>query len=398
MKYLRTFNTKTDYKTAKKGHSLNVPNVSYIKEDGSTYIMPAFANKYNAEAGDILAYTKTSYDKWTNAAEGDAKTAAFNEMYASIKYIKPEAYAGQIAQTYIADGIVAVPYSHTDDNTVRVMSLKYMSTATPELGTTNADPVVWGAFVDITGIKNHTGGACLNDPDMGDMSGLGSIVTTFLPSDVFTTKEVIGSDSEYYWDTTDDSHVPCPYLADGSLNPQFRGTDSNGTTLTNNCFSDMNGMSNTKAIIDTLDKTYLDKTLMASAVTNGGNVTINNTTNVSTNTFPAAICCQRYHSVLKPNSVSYSTNNTSTTITYGDWYLPSAGEVAYIIVSRGKIAYALHQINAAHQNSVAEYNTGWLWSSSEYFGLLAWSLAPSDGTVNNLGKNIGGRVRAFAAF
>lgn len=392
MKYLKTFDTRADYKRDKKGHSLSLPNVSYIKKDGSTYITPAITNKYNAEAGDILCYTKESYDKWVAATEGDAKTAAFNEMYASIKYIKPEAYTGQIAETYIADGIVAVPYSHTDDNTVRVMSLKYMNCDTPESGSLTATKIVWGAFVDIQGIKNYPGGVYLSDPDLGDISGLKSANNVYLPSDVFTTKEVIGSDSEYYWNSANGSHVPCPYLADGSLNPQFRGMDSNGSTLQNNCFSDMNGMSNTKAIIDTLDKNHLDKTLMASTVTNAQNVD-------GTNTFPAAICCQRYHSVLKPNSVLYTPKDTSTTITYGDWYLPSAGEAAYIIVSRGKIAYALDRINTAHPNSAAAYALSWLWSSSEYNGYNAWSLYPSDGYVSSHdSKNYPGRVRAFAAF
>lgn len=397
MKYLRTFDTKRNYKKDKRNHSLDLPNVSYIKKDGSTYITPAITNKYNAEAGDILCYTKESYDKWVAATEGDAKTAAFNEMYASIKYIKPEAYTGQIAETYIADGIVAVPYSHTDDNTVRVMSLKYMNCDTPESGSLTATNIVWGAYVDIQGIKNHTGGVYLSDPDLGDISGLASTDPVYLPSDVFTAKEVIGSDSEYYWNRTSDHLVPCPYLADGSLNPQFRGMDSNGSTLQNNCLSDMNGMSNTKAIIDTLDKTHLDKTLMASTITNKQSVALDSG---STRTFPAAICCQRYHSVLKPNSVLYTPKDTSTTITYGDWYLPSAGEAAYIIVSRGKIAYALDRINTAHNNSAAEYNTDWLWSSSECsLSDDAWGLRPSGGLGGNLyGKLDGYRVRAFAAF
>lgn len=371
---------------------MDLPNVSYIKKDGSTYITPAITNKYNAEAGDILCYTKESYDKWSSATEGDAKTAAFNEMYASIKYIKPEAYTGQIAQTYIADGIVAVPYSHTDDNTVRVMSLKYMSPDTPKSGSLTTTNIVWGEFGDIQGIKNHTGGVCLTDPDLGDISGLKSTIPVYLPSDVFRAKEVIGSDGDYYWNQTGGDLVPCPYLADGSLNPQFRGVNSKGATLQINCLSDMDGMSNTKAIIDTLDKNHLDKTLMASTVTNEQNVE-------GIKTFPAAICCQRYHSVLKPNSVTYTTKDTSTTITYGDWYLPSAGEAAYIIVNRGKIAYALTQINVVHNNSAAAYDLSWLWSSSECYSSNAWGLYPSDGRVNiYYDKYSGCRVRAFAAF
>lgn len=396
MKYLRTFDTKRDYKAAKKSHSLDLPNVSYIKKDGSTYITPAITNKYNAEAGDILCYTKESYDKWQDAAAGDAKTAAFNEMYASIKYIKPKAYTGEIASTYIADGIVAVPYLHTDDNTVRVMSLKYMDTAAPESGTLTATNIVWGAFVDIQGIKNHTGGVYLSDTDLGDISGLKSTYPVYLPSDKFNGKEVIGTDSEYYWNAADDDHVPCPYLADGSLNPQFRGVDFKGSTLQNNCLSDMNGMSNTKFIIDTLDKTHLDKTLMASTITNEQSVALDSE---STSTFPAAICCQRYHSVLKPHSVSYSTSGSSTTITYGDWYLPSAGEAAYMIVNQGKIAYALTQINATHPHSAAGFDLSWLlWSSSECRYDKAWYLRPSDGNVLYFNKYGGYRVRAFAAF
>lgn len=464
MKYLRSFNTKSDYKKEKKNHTLILPNVSYIKDDGSTYITPVFTTKFNAEAGDIVVYSKSVYDEWSTATDEDTKNAIFQKLLASVKYIKPEYYTSDVAEIYVPDSIVAVPYSHTDDNTLRVMSLKHMNPSSPNEGTTGANGIAWGAYVDIPNIKNHTGGVVLSSPLMGDASGLTSANPTYLPSDAFNKLEVLGSDMDYYWNSTTGNHAPCPYKSDNSLNPQFRGIAADGTTLSNNCLGDMDGKSNTKSIINALDLAYINKTLQGDTITNAQtmvvgenvsyitetqrvdpgsnyinvdgenatapseadglnangetptddnpadgkvavNVRVERKTNVSTNIFPAAMCCQRYSSVLKPNVIKITTNesdNTSTIDSYGDWYLPSAGELAYIIVSRGKIAFALQQIYKINPASVALYSTDWLWSSSEYNGNNAWSLSPSDGNVNGGGyyggKYGSGRVRAFAAF
>ena len=108
------------------------------------------------------------------------------------------------------------------------------------------------------------------------------------------------------------------------------------------------------------------------------------------------MCCQRYKTVLKPNTVTYNSENDE--YTYGDWYLPSAGEVGYTIVSQGRISYALSRINAALPGTAAEWVNDLLWSSSEYSRHNAWALIPSNGDFSNHTKNGGFRVRAFAAF
>ena len=507
MKYLRTFETRADYKSAKKAHTLEVPNVSLVKQDYAVYIMPTFTSKENAEAGDIIVYSKAAYTAWTEAEAGSAKDAAYETLLGSVRYMKPEHFNADSAKLYVPEAIVAVPYSHTGDGTVRAMSLRHMSAADPENGSTGNTTTVWGAYVDINGITNHTGGAVVSNVALGDKSTLTSADSTLLPSDTFTALEVINSDYEYYWHMAAEySKAPCPYKADGSLNRQYLGEwGPNDSKLTNNCLGDMNGASNTEKIIDTLSKAYLDQTLFAATITNaptkavsglgdktvhvGETYTINaagdtktavatsemlekrtvrvgekyvdshgvqqtavanesvtaikaktatlkegdtyknvhgDTVTVpgkpgeqvtvtdilddemtvqawvskgNTNIFPAAMCCQRYKTVLKPNTVTYDSSNDK--YTYGDWYFPSAGEVGYTIVSQGRISYALSRINAALPGTAAAWVIDWLWSSSESSDRGAWSLYPSDGYAGNgrnYNKDDSGRVRAFAAF
>ena len=508
MKYLRTFETRADYKSAKKAHTLEVPNVSLVKQDYAVYIMPTFASKESAEAGDIIVYSKAAYTAWTEAEAGNAKDAAYEKLLGSVRYMKPEHFNADSAKLYVPEAIVAVPFSHTGDGTVRAMSLRHMSPADPENGSTSGTTAVWGANVDISGITNHTGGAVVSNVALGDKSTLTSAKPTYLPSDTFTALEVINSDSEYYWYDKNGNHAPCPYKANGSLNRQYLGEwGPNDSKLTNNCLGDMNGASNTEKIIDTLSKAYLDQTLFAATITNaqtkavsglshkkvhvGETYTINaagdtkkavatskmleqrsvkagekyvdaygvqqkavanetvtaikgkrnvflkvgdtykdvhgDTVTVTgdpdrpvvvnnilddemtvqawvskgnTNIFPAAMCCQRYKTVLKPNTVTYDSAHDK--YTYGDWYFPSAGEVGYTIVSQGRISYALSRINAALPGTAAAWVNNWLWSSSEYGSRNAWYLNPSNGNVgNDFGngtKDGSFSVRAFAAF
>lgn len=394
MKYLRTFETRADYKSAKKAHTLEVPNVSLVKQDYAVYIMPAFVSKESAEAGDIIVYSKAAYTAWTEAEAGRAKDAAYETLLGSVRYMKPEYFNADSAELYVPEAIVAVPYSHTGDGTVRAMSLRHMSPDDPENGSTSNTRTVWGASVDISGITNHTGGAVVSDVALGDKSTLTSATITYLPSDTFTALEVINSDSEYYWYSATGEHAPCPYKADGSLNRQYLGEwGTNGSKLTNNNLGDMNGASNTEKIIDTLNKAYLDQTLFAATITNAQTKAVSEG---NTNIFPAAMCCQRYKTVLKPNTVAYDSANDK--YTYGDWYLPSAGEVGYTIVSKGRISYTLRRINTALPGTVAEWVNSWLWSSSEFSNGNAWGLNPSNGDVDRYLKLNKGRVRAFAAF
>lgn len=396
MKYLRTFETRADYKSAKKAHTLEVPNVSLVKQDYAVYIMPTFTSKENAEAGDIIVYSKAAYTAWTKAEAGSAKNAAYETLLGSVRYMKPEHFNADSAELYLPEAIVAVPYSHTGDGTVRAMSLRHMSADNPENGSTSNTRTVWGADVDISGITNHTDGAVVSNVALGDKSTLTSASETFLPSDTFTALEVINSDSEFYWNYKDRNHAPCPYKADGSLNRQYLGEEPNGSKLTYNCLGDMNGASNTEKIIDTLDKAYLDQTLFAATITNAQTKAVSGG---NTNIFPAAMCCQRYKTVLKPNTVTY--DSVKDKYTYGDWYFPSAGEVGYTIVSQGRISYALSRINAALPGTAAAWVNEWLWSSSESDNNHAWGLNPSNGDVYTYGggnKINSGRVRAFAAF
>jgi hypothetical protein len=136
----------------------------------------------------------------------------------------------------------------------------------------------------------------------------------YLPLDI-VTKIQNQNDEETYYGTLKPL-IPSPYNNDGSKNKQYH--------CKGNVLSDMQGAENTEKIIE---KANNDIKL-----------------------FPAIDCCK-------------------------DAYLPSCGELGYLIVRIDRIKYAIEQ--TGHK---LETNQG-VWSSSQFGNNGAWAVFPSTGSV-----------------
>lgn len=120
-------------------------------------------------------------------------------------------------------------------------------------------------------------------------------------------------------------HGPNPYMSGDYL--------SNIYSIAGQGFADLDGAGNTDKII-------------AAATTDWSGSTITNS--YEEGNYPAACCCRRYY-----------TPGTQP----GDWYLPAAGELAYMISKHLTIADTSTKLrNAGH--SAPDLYSGWRWSSS----------------------------------
>ena len=358
-KHLLNFKTEADYKTAKRNH-LVLPNVSSVEESGNTYINGRFTSKQAAEAGTIIAY----HEHLTGEKE--------------IKYIVPEAF-DKNDQYWKADAIVVVPYSHTGDGTVRAMGLKYASLTTPSTGG-NEDNIVWGAYRAIEELQDYSG--CINFSNYEDQtfSSYGISTNVNLPSDSFSGKKVNPYDTETVYPEMTSNYAPSPYKEDGSKNDAYHSLD-----VTENGLKDMDGKDNTLKILRNLNPDYLSQTLYAGTLANA------QTHPTYGNLFPAACACARYSSVLKPCSFD-PTKTLEENITTMPWYLPSCGEIGYIMARKARIDYAIKQVDAI------KLHESWNLSSSKNNSNNVWYLDLSWGecTPTDMAEPV--VVRPFAAY
>lgn len=109
-----------------------------------------------------------------------------------------------------------------------------------------------------------------------------------------------------------------------------------------------------------------------------------NILNASASTYIAAAACKKF-----------KTSGTSA----GDWYLPAAGELAYLPSIRYQVNDTITALNAKYGNVGVQLGTSNLyWSSSEYSSLGAWYVPMGLGRVGNYDKYNNGYVRAFLRF
>ena len=373
-KHLLKFKTEADYKTAKRNH-LVLPNVSSIEESGNTYINGRFTTKEKAEAGTIIAYHEHSPGEY------------------EVKYIVPEAFDKN--DTYWkADAIVVVPYSHTGDGTVRAMGLNYASYTTPSTGG-NGDTIIWGTYSDIEELQNYSG--CIKFSNYKDqtLSTHGTIPNVNLPSDSFSGNKVNPYDTETVYTEMTSNYAPSPYNEDGSKNDAYHSL-GDFARVTDNYLKDMDGKGNTLKILRNLNQDYLNQTLYADSLDNGQTKTTAD--GITLNLFPAACACAKYNTILKHCNIDIrKTLEENIADNAMPWYLPSCGELGYMMVRLARIQYALSQADgiALGTNQILLSSTEFGTNSSN----LVTSLNPSTGIVYSRYKNItDGMVRPFAAY
>lgn len=228
-------------------------------------------------------------------------------------FVTPETYTAIYEDTdWEPTGIVVVPF---DGTTVRAMSTRYMSCSDPENGSTTPSSMYWGADASSTALPT------LSDHSLTTFnSNTFTIVYDIcLPTDKMPSNRLAANavrnnkDIGTYWDKNASGNQyyykqESPYLTGNIL-------DSNYGSNTSNPVSDKDGKSNTTAILTAVTADYSGSTITNSS---------------STGNYPAACCCNRYH-----------TTYTSS----GDWYLPSAYELSFIAPRCKKIFNAWKTIN-----------------------------------------------------
>lgn len=299
VQHLFKFQAENDYKTAKRNH-LILPNISKIVESGDTYINSEFSTKETCEAGDIIAY---------HIEDNGDKT---------VKYVKPEAFDAKDGY-WVADAVVAVPFSHTEDGSVRAISLAFT-----EDTFSNAYSI--GEASEIRRYGNLTTFASKDCQTAECSHGLSDHAVC--PSDSFST---IANpfDVETFYAAESAVIVPSPYDNDGSMNDAYH-SKGDFSSFTSNPLMDMDGRGNTEALVkDNFNSEAFDS-LCASAI--------------------------KSSSVLKPCVFDEEKTIEENMVTM-PWYLPSAGEMGYYMARKARIDYALGKAGKAVSANVLKFAT-----------------------------------------
>lgn len=157
----------------------------------------------------------------------------------------------------------------------------------------------------------------------------------FLPSDMFFTDGTIcphNANFKYKYSSIDWVGVPSPYLTDGSRNPMYYQTTTPSSE--DNCLANFNGRGDT------------DKILTYRGIKDYQTWVPNNSTPTD---FPGVSLCDMFH----PDGTSQ-----------GDWYLPSCGELGYVLSYYSKINNILSLIK---ENNTWSYTYAVQFSNTAYY-------------------------------
>lgn len=354
MKYLNKFNSWTDYRADKSDKS--AAGITLV--EGDVIINPVS----EAWFGDIVYFDKR-----------DGK----------YKYSTMEAYQGCYCHItkLVPIGVVAIPGKYTPDNVLRIVSLVNMSVKTPDTGTTadgnsNTDTcktdmsMYWGGYGVDLGLPNLSQVKKVN-PLTGEVTGTTNWmrIPGNIPSLGGLTDPITGH--KYYSnDSSEDKFGPSPFLKDGSKNPAYFAEGM--------ATGDLDGQGNTKIILEAVTE---ENWKTKASLTNG----------YAAGNYPPAESCWRYQ---------------TEGLEQGRWYLPAAGELAFLWVEREKINNSIIAIQSMGLTRAYRLPTGgatygdWCWSSSESNSTHARYVFLLYGDVSNSDKSTtycNNRVRSFSA-
>lgn len=254
-----------------------------------------------------------------------------------------------VRENYIPIGIILVPVNHyrydKDKKICGVISLNEMSTQTPVSGSlVGNEKVVWGPAKDtvLTSFGDVIHYGLLN---LEQMKIVGTVKCSRIPSDNYTG----GTPSKRYprlYYSTDSKSVddwyagPSPYNEDGTANPDYTIPEFEGVA---NALSDFDGKENTKKLLDARDNSY-----QRSDFENG------NTRQIKEEDYPAATCCSLYAiEGLEDKNI--------------EWYLPSVGELGYLIANLRKFNETLEYTNRIWVGKAFPFTASeGIWSSTVY--------------------------------
>ena len=375
MKYTKQYSNETAY----NNDTTRVkPNVSLLVEENEVKYNPFSVSGRVAKAGTIVL--------------AEAASPA-NKIFVPYESWDATTYAD-----YTPIGVVVVPFTHTPDDTVRIMSLKNMDCSNPENGSTATSgnigtiSMYWGGYgSDIPTLTNYTAVPNI-DKTTQDGGTVGSKYWVRIPSNYVNgstfdggVDSILDPGTKYYESNDDANYGISPYAVYDWKSFEALSLITKST----NAMLDYDGRGNTDKIL---------------AVDNSGSTdwqtasTITNTTGDSY-VHASAQCCWRYSTV---------------GIAEHGWYLPACGELLYIVPRYADINEALTKLMAAdsskavrlwrndptvQDSSTSGFGT-WLWSSTESSSNFARYVDVSGGSVKYDNKGISStsnRVRAFAA-
>ena len=247
-------------------------------------------------------------------------------------YLYGDGSFGKKDATKTAIGVCVIPGGVLPDGKARFMSLKGMALTSPNEGGSDTY-IYWGGYrSDIPSLTNFRT-VVTGDTTAAGMNGHG-----FVPRN--------GSYSST-------PHIPSPI-------DYFSAYSSAGAT------SDLDGKANTEKIL-AVDNAASTAWQTAASITNATGATVH----------PSAQCCWRF----SPGSTNQ-----------GDWYLPSIGELAFIMPNFNDLNTAISDVSGVQLNGGNAY-----WSSTECDGNNAWGVLTFNGSVSNNSKSKDFYVRAFLA-
>lgn len=229
-------------------------------------------------------------------------------------------------------GVVVIPSNFLPDGKARIVSLKAVNSSGN--ATTSHSSMKWGVSGTNTTLTDYTKVPITNNT--GSVSS-SSNSYGYLPSDNFTG-DTSFVDSNAKYGTTNTNKIPSPY------NGNEFNTDYSKDISGNNALSDFNGLSNTQVLVG-LGSGYV---------------------------------------------AANAAYNYSDGVSNIQWYLPSAGELGFMVARFKTINSTISMLSGVAVPSTS------FWSSTEYSSYYACNVNTFNGYVYYNDKDIYGYVRPFA--
>ena len=255
----------------------------------------------------------------------------------------------------------------------RIMSLVDMNYSTPTTGGTYTQGMYWGNYENTIPLQYYDEIAhCGYDNTISSfVQGLTNSAS--LPSDSFSAKNYSGDPSTYY--ANSNYHAISPYLTDASGNTTFNTEYIKTTSPSSsaNCLSDLDGYGNTEVLTNDTYTSGQSDWKTANTITN----------NSAAGYSPAACCCKRFE------------------VGGLDWYLPSMGEIGFIMP---RFSVIQSQLTKLINNGGSSYchkleTNGDYWSSTQVDDEFAMHLGTYDCHIYKVGKaDVQYYVRAFCLY
>ena len=230
-------------------------------------------------------------------------------------------------------GVVVIPSNFLPDGKARIVSLKAVNSSGN--ATTSHSSMKWGVSGTNTTLTDYTKVPITNNT--GSVSS-SSNSYGYLPSDNFTG-DTSFVDSNAKYGTTNTNKIPSPY------NGNEFNTDYSKDISGNNALSDFNGLSNTQVLVG-LGSGYV---------------------------------------------AANAAYNYSDGVSNIQWYLPSAGELGFMVARFKTINSTISMLSGV---AVPSY---YFWSSTEYSSSNAYYVYTNPGYVRSNGKDNNNYVRPFAS-